>query len=102
MANEQNYTMQAMKPTPIIELVGKDVNGIVVDIRTVNPDGSLRYEHTEKEGPHMVTLRKVELKRKSDGQWLFWRWDGYSCGFSGIRLDRHDTSEYCLMMPEVK
>ena len=87
-----------MKPTPIIELVGKDVNGIVVDIRTVNPDGSLRYSH--QVSPIMVTLRKVRIVRKEGYEWLRWEWDGYSCNYSGIRMDASAIESHCLMMPD--
>ena len=66
----------------ILDMVGQDVTGLVVDIRTRNADGSLRYEHTAADTDYVRRLTKVCFKRekihakdaeKSD--WLYWYWE---------------------------
>lgn len=79
---------------PILGMVGQDVTGLVVDIRSRNADGSLRYEHTAKDTDYMRKLIKVCFKREKiharDAEkvdWLYWYWEKgtheYDCGFAG-------------------
>jgi len=91
-----------MKPVRIIDMVGKPVNGICIDGRTVTPDGEFRYEHT-KDTPRPRTLHSVTLERKKDGQWLYWRFheSEFGCNYSGVRVNDNDgVNQYCLMMPD--
>ncbi len=88
----------------IIDLVGKPIAGVTLDIRTRTADGSLMYDHTEEEGPRIRALKSVEIRHKKDGPWLFWTWDRDTskmsdCGYSGIRMDSHNLNDYYL--PEV-
>lgn len=84
-----------MKLHKIAELVGKNVSGIVFDLRTRKADGSLTYDFDKN--PIIGHLEKVEVRMEKIGQrdtqkspWLYWTWDGwgkpdgYNCGFSGI------------------
>lgn len=90
---------ETTKLVRIMDLVDKPVAGMRVDIRSRNADGSLMYEHQEKGGPLIVTMKSVTIDRKKDGRWLYWRhekdcsvipWD---CGYSGHRIDESDLSD---------
>ena len=93
--------MTPMKPVRIIDLIGKPVDGIKIDARTVLPSGDLMYPEICKE-PRPWTLASVTIERKKDGKWLYWRFHElhFGCNYSGVRMDRHNVSDYCLMMPE--
>ncbi len=76
----------------IMDLVGKDIAGLKADARTRTANGSLMYEHMEADGPRIVTMKRVEIKEQrtrphlpeTKEPWLYWRFDGYSCGYSGV------------------
>jgi hypothetical protein len=86
-----------MKLVKISDLVGENTSGMKADIRSRNADGSLKYPtFSDYQRPIIVTMRKVELK----GGWLYWRWDGYSCGFSGVDLNSPQAETYHIMIDE--
>lgn len=93
---------ESRRVVPILHMVNRPVAGLVVDIRTVRPDGTLWYPHQEADGPIMVTLRRVEVVRKGGYNWLRWEWDGWGCGYSGVRLDAEDVDLRCLWLPNGK
>ncbi len=86
----------------IVELITRPVEGLVVDIRTRNADGSLRYDWQDKDGPRLVKMKSVEVRKQKDGNWLYWTWDknpnavAFDCGYSGIRMDSKDLDEYYI------
>ena len=79
----------------IADLVGKDIKGLKADIRTRNADGTLKYTGIGEDKPIMVTMLVVEYITKKNGptlqkisgrekdRWLYWRHEGYGCGYSG-------------------
>lgn len=90
----------------ILTMVGQDVTGLVVDIRTRNADGSLRYEHLEKNTDYARKLIKVCFKREKlhakdaeKADWLYWYWEKgtheFDCGFSGC-ANREEWPQYYL------
>ncbi len=90
-----------MKLVKVLDLVGTDIAGLRADIRTRLADGSLMYgEQPEQREPIMVTMKCAEIKRQirrgETYHALYWRWDGYSCGYSGVPVDR--AEQYHFMM----
>ncbi len=90
-----------MKLFRVLDLVGKDIAGRSADIRSRNADGSLMYgEQPQQREPIMVTMRLAEIKnqtrREKTFKAVYWRWDGYSCGYSGVPVDR--ATKYHILM----
>lgn len=94
---------------PILDMVGQDVKGLLVDIRTRNADGSLRYEHRASDTDptrKMIEVRfrweKIHHTDAKKAQWLYWYWEkgtgSFDCGFSGC-ANRHEWADYYLEVP---
>lgn len=92
----------------ILDLVDQPVAGIRADLRSRAADGSLLYDHTEKEGPRMRTLKTVEIRREKGRHnqpkepWLYWTWEkpgdgGFDCGYSGNALSGNAANVYLLI-----
>lgn len=87
----------------IFSLVGKDVAGKQADIRSRQPDGSLMYE-SDKNGPVMVKMEKVVIKKKDGKKWLYWYYDGasedsgYSCGYSGVEMETWPFQDWNILI----
>jgi len=93
----------------IIDLVGKDVSGIKVDLRTRLKNGSFRYAGVEPLNPVISMLKTVEFRQEKVGahkkhRWLYWTWDTRTlnhemqCGYSGTASD--DMNEIYLKREE--
>ncbi len=96
--------MPEMKLFKVSDLIGQNIAGRRADIRTRLSDGSLMYgEQPDQREPRMVTMKKVEVldqkRRDETFKALYWRWDGFSCGYSGVPLDHSD--DYHILMEEV-
>ena len=90
----------------IFDLIGQDIAGRRADIRSRNADGSLMYEHQEKDGPIMVTMTRVRTTEDNRyGTWLRWEWEGrglpvgLACG-SGVVMDGKKELEYYIEMED--
>lgn len=94
-----------MKLKSILSLVNQDVKGKQADIRSRNNDGSLIYENEDQKDPIMVTMERIEIIKDQFSRkmpkipWLYWRWTGYSCGYSGIS-NQEEWPKYYIMMEE--
>lgn len=94
----------------IKDLVGKDIAGMRVDLRSRNADGTLKY-HEEIHGsfPVIAPLKSVEIRMEKIGSrdkekspWLYWTWEtnnitdgnglnrSYGCGYSGTARNMDD------------
>ena len=91
-----------MKLVRVLDLVDKDIKGVKADLHSRNADGSLMYEHTEKEN-RISTLQRVYIRKEKGENWLRWEWDRngtgmpFDCGFSGVRLDREDVEHWHIL-----
>jgi len=90
-----------MQLVKITDLIGKDVSGLRADIRSRLADGSLMYgEQREQQNPILVRMKRVhivpQIRRGERYKALYWRWDGYSCGYSGVPLD--SAQKYHILM----
>ncbi len=93
-----------MNLVSIISLVNQDIKGKRADIRSRNANGSFRYP--EQDGiiePIIVEMENVEIiqdrfsKKMPRIPWLYWRWTGYSCGYSGTS-NQEQWPEYHIMI----
>lgn len=95
----------------IADLVGQNVAGLKADIRTRNADGSFKYgEDLVGSQPKIVTMTVVEMITKPNCKtlarisgrekdaWLYWRFEGYSCGYSGTWAGMNDHLNDYLMI----
>lgn len=96
--------------TRIVDLVGRNIDGWLADIRTRNEDGSFKYGHDREtnDKPASVRMKRVYFKtekasptmQKTYGKdritWLYWTWDGFSCGYSGIVAEDENHLGYYL------
>jgi len=87
----------------ILDLIGKPIAGLQADLRSRNADGTLMYSHQAENGPRMVRMKCVRVKRENNHKWLRWEWEKsnaipFDCGFSGIRMDSDQIGEYHLQM----
>ncbi len=90
-----------MQLVKITDLIGKDIAGLKADIRSRLADGSLMYaEQREQRDPILVTMKQVhivpQIRRGEQYKAVYWRWDGYSCGYSGVPLD--SAKKYHILM----
>jgi hypothetical protein len=78
--------------TRILDMVGDNVKGKRVDIRSRLPDGSLMYP-AQDDGPldsHVRELERVYFKRENKRKWLYWQWKSNGsladqrCCYSGL------------------
>lgn len=78
----------------IASLVGQNVDGMSVDLRTYDENGSLHYPEFYP-NPVMGKLQTVEIRKIKDREgnitpWLYWMWHPtglnlpWACGYSGI------------------
>ncbi len=88
----------------------KDLIGtapVVIDQRTRNADGSLRYPDLDDYlEPRITVLEKVWTKKKKDKHgnpqtWLYWQWDKACpatpmCNYSGVLMDGEHENGYAL------
>lgn len=99
-----------MKLTNIQDLIGKDVAGLMADIRSRNADGSLKITFENPRDEHNnrpnVPLTRVYWKRENGKRWLHWEWDKrgldmpMSCGYSGIREDSKEINDYYILVED--
>lgn len=103
--------MKEMKLVSILSLIGKNIDGIKADIRTRETDGTLRYSDPntfpEEQNPIIVTMKsvriekhKISTKDKEKSDWLYWRWEGYSCGYSGD-ANKKNWSTYHILIESI-
>lgn len=104
-----------MQLVRISDLIGKPIAGLKADIRSRHATGELQHPELRCDAePIIVTMKSVAIEQRGyvcgcmsqrPGQtgkfpWLYWRWDGYSCGYSGHRIDNgRMPEEYILMEP---
>jgi hypothetical protein len=89
----------------VASLVGKNVAGLRVDIRERESTGRLRgmWERTPAA---IATLKVVEIVKRgakhttksTHGNWLYWRYDGYGCGYSGHYCDGSEKEIYIVIL----
>ena len=92
-----------MELISIISLVGKDIKGKRADIRSRNSNGNLIYDFIDQKEPIIVEMDRVEIikdhfsKKMPLIHWLYWRWTGYSCGYSGTS-NQTEWPNYYIMI----
>jgi len=94
-----------MELVSIVSLVGKDIKGKKADIRSRNSSGELIYNFFDQQNPIIVEMERVEIikdhfsKKMPLIPWLYWRWSGYSCGYSGMS-NQEDWPKYYIMIED--
>ena len=94
-----------MKLVSILSLVNKDIKGKRADIRSRNEDESLIYSFEDQKNPIMVKMEKVEIIQNHFSPkmplipWLYWRWSGFSCGYSGTS-NQEEWSKFHILMED--
>jgi len=87
----------------IASLVGQNVDGMSVDLRTCDEYGTPEYPELDP-NPVMGVLKSVEIRKIKDRNgiprpWLYWTWDPtglnlpWACGYSGIA---HEWDKYYI------
>lgn len=80
-------TGQGYKKTFLIDLVKKDVSGIVAN---VTGQGWSKFRYDYQDIPKIRTLKRVYIKKENGVRWIMWEWErapdvsGYECQYSGI------------------
>jgi len=94
-----------MKLKSILTLVNQNVEGKQADIRSRYGDGSLIYDFIDQQEAIIVTMHRVEIikdrfsKKMPIIPWLYWRWEGYSCGYSGVS-NQEEWAKYHIMIED--
>jgi len=90
-----------MKLVSIESLIDKNVDGLVVDIRSRGRCGSLMYDYETKdaEDSYMTTLISVTKKKSGGRDWLRWEFKppkgAFSpCGYSAVALSMFPDPDF--------
>jgi len=94
-----------MELKSILSLINQNIKGKRADIRTRREDGSLEYDFIDQKEPIIVEMDRVEIiqdhfsKKMPLIPWLYWRWKGYSCGYSGTS-NQTEWANYYIMIEQ--
>jgi hypothetical protein len=87
-----------MKLVQVEELLGKDIAGVQIDIRSRKPDGTPNHSFRETPEEHIRIAKGVRIKRQNGEKWLYLEWNRNTaevgdCGYSGWMIEGNERTK---------